>query len=214
MPKPDKPAAFLERFKGWIVGITGVVVVLPALINGVFDIYSRVEKLPRTEAERINERLFRENFGKPPVATVPVPIRQSNGTVEVRFEVYEKGDVFVQFGSYTQWFPFPTPMSAPAKTSAFSLIASAIAQEPQLKGLGRYQQVDQMQGRAVVRERVYENGVVERQVIDLRSGDILSSSTRQTEQKRLPAVPATRSLSIPKIAPIDIQPAAQTGFTQ
>ncbi|HSV54548.1 MAG TPA: hypothetical protein VLJ57_20670 [Burkholderiaceae bacterium] len=202
-----------------MVGLTGVLVVLPALINGGIDIYSSVQKLPRTEAERINEKLFREYFGKTPLVTVPVPIRQNNGTVEVRFDVYEKGDIFVQFGSFAQWFPFPAQANAPpVKTSGFSLLSSAIAQEQvPAKGMGRYEQVDQMQRHAVVRERVYENGVVERQVIDLRSGDILSSTTRQTEQKQLPASPATRALTVPKIAPIDLdraRPAAQTSFAK
>lgn len=204
MPEPDAPVSFFGRFKGWIVGLTSVLVVLPALINAGVDIYASLLKLPRTEAERVNERLFREYFKKQPVAAFPVPIKQNNGTVEVRFEVYEKGDVFVEFGNFTQWFPFPSHDGGPKKTVGFSLVSNAVAQDPPPpKGLGRYQQIDQLQGDAVIRKRTYENGVIEKQVIDPRSGDILNSSTRQTDQKPVP-VPAAKTLGVPKIAPIDL----------
>lgn len=214
MPKPDAPASFFSRFKGWIVGLTSVLVVLPALINTGHDIYSSLLKLPRTEAERINERLFREYFKKQPVATIPVPIKQNNGTVEVRFAIYEKGDVFVEFGNFTQWFPFPARDGEDNKTLGFSLISSAFAQSPPApKGEGRFQQADQIQGDALIREKTYENGVVEKQVIDPRSGDILNSSARQTDQKQV-AVPASRALPVPKMATIDLdqlRKVAQTG---
>lgn len=203
MPESDAPASFLVRSKGWIVGLTSVLVVLPALINAGVDIYSSLLKLPRTEAERVNERLFREYFKKQPVAAFPVPIKQNNGTVEVRFEVYEKGDVFVEFGNFTQWFPFPSHEGGPKKTLGLSFISNAIAQsQPPPKGQGRYQQIDQLQGDAVIRERTYENGVIEKQVIDPRSGDILNSSARQTNQKA--PVPASKTLAAPKITPIDL----------
>lgn len=214
MSDPDAPATFFARFKGWIIGLTSVFILLPALINAGNDIYSSLLKLPRTEAERINERLFRDYFGKQPVATVPVPIKQNNGTVEVRFAIYEKGDVFVEFGNFTQWFPFPSHDGGPKKTVGFSFISSAVAQDqPPPKGLGRYQQVDQLKGDAVIRERTYENGVIEKQVIDPRSGDILNSSARQTDQKQVPAQ-AIGTLAIPKIATIDLdqfRKVAQTG---
>lgn len=203
MPEPDAPESFFARFKGWIVALTSVFIVLPALINAGNDIYSSLLKLPRTEAERINERLFRDNFGKQPVATIPVPIKQNNGTVEVRFAIYEKGDVFVEFGNFTQWFPFPSPGPAPNKSFGFSFVSTAFAQNASSpKGEGRFQQTDSMRGDAVVRQKTFENGVIEKQTIDPRSGDILDSSSRQTDQKQ--TLPAASALVVPKIAPIDL----------
>lgn len=114
-PAPEKPTPF-SHMKGWLTGLVGVLVVLPSLINAGLDVYSSLLKLPKTEAERVNEKLFRENFGKQPVATVPVPIKQNNGIVEVRFQIYEKGDVFVEFGSFSQWFPFPSTRRFSEKT--------------------------------------------------------------------------------------------------
>lgn len=205
-PAPEKPTPF-SHMKGWLTGLVGVLVVLPSLINAGLDVYSSLLKLPKTEAERVNEKLFRENFGKQPVATVPVPIKQNNGIVEVRFQIYEKGDVFVEFGSFSQWFPFPSTQEDSAKKPVgFSLMSSAFAQMPASsppQGMGRYQQNDKMQGETLVREKVYENGVVENQVIDTRSGDILGSSAHQAEQKQLPPAPSP-ALPIPKVVPIDL----------
>ena len=212
---PEQPAPF-ARLKVWITGLIGVLVVLPSLINAGLDVYSSLLKLPKTEAERINEKLFREYFGKQPVATVPVPIKQNNGVVEVRFAIYDKGDVFVEFGSFSQWFPFPSPEGAAKTPVGFSLMSSAFAQSPAPmppQGTGSYQQTDRMQGEALQRERIYENGVIENQVIDTRSGDILNSSVRQSEPKPLPASQPSVPLAVPKVVPIDLDQYRKTRQT-
>ncbi len=203
---PEKPTPLFTQMKVWLTGLIGVLVVLPSVINAGIDVYSSLLKLPKTEAERINEKLFRENFGKQPVATVPVPIKQNNGVVEVRFDIYEKGDVFVQFGNFTQWFPFPSPTSDVKSPVGFSLMSSAFAQtlagQP-VQGMGSYQQTDQMQGDTIKREKVYENGVVESQVIDTRSGGVLDYSARQLDPKQ-PAPALSAPLTVHKVAPIDL----------
>lgn len=206
-PAPAKPEPFFNRIKMGITGLIGVLVVLPSLINAGLDVYSSLLKLPKTEAERINEKLFREYFGKQPVATVPVPIKQNNGMVEVRFAIYDKGDVFVEFGNFSQWFPFPSPESTAKAPVGFSLMSSAFAQAPAPmppQGMGRYQQIDQMQGEALRREKIYENGVIENQLIDTRSGDILDSSVRQSDQRKLPAQQPGVPLAVPTVVPIDL----------
>lgn len=201
---PGETASYFASLKLWLTGLVGVLVILPSLVNAGLDVYSSLLKLPKTEAERINERLFRDNFGKQPVATIPVPIKQNNGLVEVRFQIYDKGDVFVQFGNFSQWFPFPSPEGEAKKPVGFSLMSNAYAvMPPQPQGVGQYQQSDKMQDGAILREKTYENGVVESQVIDTRSGDILDSSARKTEQK--PPPPALSSAPVvPKVVPIDL----------
>lgn len=211
-PDPAAPAApaaavsYFAHVKLWLTGLVGVLVVLPSLVNAGLDVYSSLLKLPKTEAERLNERLFRDNFGKQPVATIPVPIKQNNGLVEVRFQIYYKGDVFVQFGNFSQWFPFPSTEDGAKKSAGFSLLSSAFAETPvpqPPQGMGRYQQSDKMQDGAILREKIYENGVVESQVIDTRSGDIRDSSSRKIEQKSLPP-PPTPAPVVPKVVPIDL----------
>ena len=41
-----------SKIRTWIVGLTAVVVVLPALINGGIDVYRSILNIPRTDAER------------------------------------------------------------------------------------------------------------------------------------------------------------------
>lgn len=198
MTKPTDPKSKFELVRNWIVGITGVLLVIPALINGGIDIYSSWQKLPKTKAEQLNEELFKKYFKKQPVAAFPVPIKQSNGTVEVKFSVYEEGDVFVEFGNFTQWFPFP---ATEKKVTSISLMSTAIAQEQaSLKGFGRYQQSEWFEGAYIVRERLYENGIIERLNIDPRTGAILQSSARRahTPQNALPPP------GVSNFAPIDL----------
>jgi hypothetical protein len=181
--------------KTWLVGLTSVLVVIPAVINAGLDIYASLAKLPKSEAERTNVALFQKYFNKQPVAAFPVPIKQSNGTVEVRFSIYEEGDVFVEFGRFTQWFPFPGPAPAPV---AFSVIGEAHAQaNAAVKGFGSYQQTDRMQGNAIVRERAFENGVTEKYVLNPASGDILEFSARRDAD-------ANVGPGVAKLAPIDL----------
>ncbi len=201
---PAETASYFTHLKLWLTGLIGVLVVLPSLVNAGLDVYSSLLKLPKTEAERINERLFRDNFGKQPVATIPVPIKQNNGLVEVRFQIYDKGDVFVQFGNFSQWFPFPSPDGEAKTPLGFSLMSNAYAvMPPQPQGVGQYQQTDKMQDGSILRETTYENGVVESQVIDTRSGDILDSSARKIEPKSLPPAPSPAPV-VPKVVPIDL----------
>lgn len=211
---PAEPGAYLTHLKLWLTGLVGVLVVLPSLVNAGLDVYSSLLKLPKTEAQRINEKLFREYFGKQPVATVPVPIKQNNGIVEVRFQIYDKGDVFVEFGSFSQWFPFPLPEGEVEKTTGFSLMSSAFAQTPApapLQGVGQYQQTDQMQDGAILREKTYANGVVESQVIDTRSGNILDSSARKIEPKQPdPHQPSAMVVPPRVILPIDLDQLRKT----
>lgn len=211
--KPGTKSTWLEGMKGWLVALTGVLVVLPALINALADIYAAAAKLPRTEAERVNARLYREYFRKSPVLTMPVAIKQGDGTVEARFEIYERGDVRVEFGSSSQWFPFPSREPSRSSARGFSVFSEAIAQGvPPSKGMGSYQQSEHIQNDAVVRMRTYENGVVEKVAIDPRTGELSNASTSQSV--KIP-VNATQRIPEIKVAPVDLDklrtpPAAPT----
>jgi hypothetical protein len=199
-PKPGG----LERARAWIVGLTGVLVVVPALINAGLDIYAVVGRLPKTEAERVNVALFKKYFNKQPVAAFPVPIRQDAGTVEVKFSVFDEGDVFIEYGKFTQWFPFP---SGPRPGASLSLVSPAVAQEAQSRGFGRYQQLDKLENGLVVRTRTWENGVVESMSLDPRTGDILKSSSVAVERspaKKILLPKKGSELGVSQIAPIDL----------
>ncbi|WGG53122.1 hypothetical protein [Rugamonas sp. DEMB1] len=176
------PASGFDRIRGWVIGLTGVLVVLPALLNGGLDIYAALAKLPKTESERLNVELFKKYFNKQPVAAFPVPIRRTDGTVEVRFSVFDEGDIFVEFGKFTQWFPFPKNETAGVGLSFLGLAHAE--QTSKMRGLGQYKQQEAYDASGnVVRERQWENGVREWQRLNPRTGDIL--------EKKVTRVPAT-----------------------
>jgi hypothetical protein len=197
MPESPGSTSQFDVARKWIVGLTSVLVVIPALVNGGIDIYSSLAKLPKSEAERTNVALFKKYFNKQPVATFPVPIRQSNGTVEVRFAVYEEGDVFVEFGKFTQWFPFPSP---DRRSGAFAFVGEAVAQTAAVRGHGTYQQVERVDGNALVRERTFQNGVTERYRLDPRTGEVLEFSAQRSAAATAKPPPA----AVSAFAPIDL----------
>jgi hypothetical protein len=196
------PSKSFGHLKTWIAGITSVLVVLPALVNAGYDIYASVAKLPKTEAESANQELFKKYFNKQPVAAFPVPVKQNNGTVEVRFSIYEEGDVFVEFGRMTQWFRFPANKSSLPPSALSLFVSSAHAQSPAPAwGAGAYAQTESMDGRLLVRERRYANGVSEKIVLDTRSGVILDKSIVRDPADGIAAThkPIPRALTIPTI---------------
>jgi hypothetical protein len=172
-PKPNESGTKgWTRAKAWIIGLTGFLVGVPALINAGVDVYKSVLNVPRTDKERVNAELFKKYFKKPPLTVVPVPVKLRTGISEVKFSVYEEGDIYVEYGDLTQWFPFPGPTEA--KHAVMSVWSQAFAQNgPDLRGIGEVRQTDRFEGNTLVREREYENGIVERQRIDIRTGAVI-----------------------------------------
>ena len=102
--KVQKPSEGWGRVKRWVVGLTSVLVVVPALINGGLDVYKTIANVPKTYSERTNNDLFHKYFNKSPLVTIPIPIHQSVGTIEIKLSVFEAGDIYVEYGNNTQWF--------------------------------------------------------------------------------------------------------------
>ena len=205
MPESHEPPTKVEAVKKWIIGLTSVLVVIPSLVNAGVDIYSSFAKLPKTESEQINVDLFKKYFNKQPLTTFPVPIKTNIGTVEVRFAIYDEGDVYVEFGNLTQWFPFPDDHSR--KQASLSVFPQAIAQTiapfrtGTLRGVGNYQQSERFDGHTLVRERAFQNGVTEQYRLDPRTGAILQFTARRTSNSGTNIVPPP---DVFRLAPIDL----------
>ena len=58
-----------------IVGITGILIVVPALINAGADIWASDGKPAETEAEKANVVLFKKHFGNDRCTVVRSPLR-------------------------------------------------------------------------------------------------------------------------------------------
>lgn len=156
------------KIRNWVVGFTAVLVVLPSLINAGIDIYKSVLKVPRTQSERINDELFKKYFNRTPLVTVPVPIKTKLRTINMKLSIYEAGDIFAEYGNYSQWFPFPLQ-----KSVSLSVVSSAYAQSsPPVKRANEYIQVDKLKGSEIERERYYSDGTKETYSINRNTGQI------------------------------------------
>jgi hypothetical protein len=99
-------AAYLKSFRGIVVSLTALFVVIPALINSGLDIYKAVAQIPDSIQERTNDQLFKRHFNDVPVFSQPIEIKTGNASLEMMLDVYENGDILVQYGDFQQWFPF------------------------------------------------------------------------------------------------------------
>lgn len=164
------PENRFETIRNWVIGVTGVLIVVPALIYAGIDILKAVDDIPL--AEKTNEALFKKYFGKSPLHTVPIPIKKDGMIAEVKFSVYEEGDIYIEYGNRSQWFESPLNKSKDV-ASSFSIINKAYAQD--LSHLyGPYQQFDQYRGQLIERTRRYASGAVEVLLINPRSGQIVN----------------------------------------
>jgi len=178
-PIENKSAPWTQA-KNWVAGLTAVLIVLPSLINAGTDVYKTIFKIPRTDMERTNVDLFEKYFGKPPISTSSLEVKNGPGKIDVKFAIYEEGDVYVEYGNVTQWFPLPK--TVPHTTSKLSLMSSAFAAEATDKtpqGAGSYTQSDNRDGDYIVRVRVYANGVIETLRIDPRTGQVVERTAIQ-----------------------------------
>lgn len=172
----------MKKFIGWlksvrnsIIAATAVLVVVPALINSGIDVYETVRDIPRGSKERQNVELFQKHFKESPVFTAPLSIKGGGETRQVSIDVYENGDIFVLYGTNSQWFPFRPEQAF----FDYDLIPRAYAQatDGPRRGKGSYVQKNTMDSGTVTQERVYMNGVKEILRIDKNTGNIISRQT-------------------------------------
>ena len=192
---------WLGNVKAKIVAVTGVLLVVPALLNAGVDIYASAAKLPRSDAERQNIELFRKYFGKAPLVVNALPIRSAMGVVEVKFEVYEEGEIHVEYGNNSQWFRLPAP-EKPTRYGLANFLPSAMAQgAPAMvaapAGANVLRQSERLEGNTLTRSRELAGGDIERVQFDIRTGRIIGKERiRDPEffRRESVTVPATRHL--------------------
>ena len=191
------PSLTWIKIRNWIVGLTAVLVVLSSLINAGIDVYKSLLNVPRTQSERINADLFKKYFNRAPLVTVPVPIKTKIGTIDMKLSIYESGDIFAEYGDYSQWFPFPL-----YKSGSLSIISNAYAQSPTpTEKVDQYTQVDKLKGNKIERERYYSDGVKETYTINPNTGQIQNKTiTRDTPPpSEVSTAPAVKVLEFPTI---------------
>ncbi len=148
--------ASANRLRSWILGLTSVLVVMPALINAGLDIRNALLNVPRSEAEQINQSFYERYFGHTPVFKGSVPVKTEYGTLEMNLEVHGSGDLFVRYGGHSQWFP--SPLNSAHAAAGASLFAEAVAADINEPLPAEYQQRDLRSGGKLVRELYLPDG--------------------------------------------------------
>ena len=176
----------LDRLRNWLVGLTALLVVIPSLINAGIDVYNSLLNIPKSQGEQINSDLFETHFNSHPVLSVPIPIAtQYGGSMEMKLSIYKSGDIFAEYGNFSQWFPFPKK-----ELSGLSLIATAHADSPPPPKT-KFTQKDRYHEGDIERIRYYEDGTQERLIIDVNTGRIKDKkiTKNQGPPPKLKAVP-------------------------
>jgi hypothetical protein len=142
-PRINITVSSFKKIRNLIAGLTGVLVVLPALINAGMDIRNALLNIPQTEAGITNNKLFKKYFGQPPLLINTVPIISEFGTIDMELQVFSKGDILVKYGDYSHWFQFPLTKT----TVSNSIISSAFASDAE-----KFDQPDTYQQRDIMKE--------------------------------------------------------------
>lgn len=143
------------------------------------------------------------------VETVEIqPISDMAMRVEVTVKIFKTGDILVESGNRRQFIPFKLASNSVAMNA---IIGTAFASETQLidgveydiEVLRYIETVKPLPDNRIERMRTYQDGKVETSVIDIRSNQVLETTTMQktltdAERKAIEASPYKKKTFIPR----------------
>lgn len=175
----------LTWFNHWtkiVTALLGFLVVIPSVINSFTDIYVAWQGLPIGEKEKINSRLFQSHFQENPQHSHQLMIDGSSGQWPMTVDVFNNGDVFINYGQNVQWFPYKQLKISDA---GFSFIKSAHASwyvEPQNANPAEKVDADSVKIESryiskteIERIRYLSDGSSIKQVININTGRVIST---------------------------------------
>lgn len=181
---------WIKTTQGIITGIVAVLVILPSLFNAVIDVYISFFNIPKSINEHNNQQLFQSHFQEKPIHSGMNVIKTDTGNLSMKVSIYRNGDIFVEYGDYSQWFPYRPPKDAKKTTSSLSWLISDAYAEDYSSGLSpceiakqgeqgntnvatSYLLKDVRQGEYLLRERIYADGCRESLSINVNTGQIM-----------------------------------------
>lgn len=143
------------------------------------------------------------------VETVEIqPVSDMALRVEVTVKVFKTGDILVESGSRRQFIPFKLASNSMGMNA---LIGTAFASETQfvdgveydVEVLRYMETVKPLQENKIERIRIYQDGNVETSVIDIRSNQVLETTTIQktltdAERKAIETSPYKKKIFTPR----------------
>ncbi len=173
----------LGSWKNTALAFVALLVVIPSIINAFGDILASFENLPNGEKEKINAELFKEHFQEDPQTSKQIEIKSEQATLAMSVDIYKNGDIFVDYGQYTQWLPFEYVETAKV---SFNLINSAHAWSIKRRTYNSQQKVKadtksvknrKISNREIERVRTLSDGSVEKQIININTGKVVRTES-------------------------------------
>lgn len=119
---------------------------------------------------------IKEHWKENPIHTKQIIIEGENGKVPIAVDIYKNGDIFVDYGSLTQWFPYSNLVVKTdvrsvdlAHAGFFDKITKSI-KSPIDKSVHNVEKSSE----TVERTRTYKDGSKQVQVIDINTGEVKS----------------------------------------
>lgn len=115
------------KIKKILLGIVGILVVIPSLINAGTDIYHSIMNSPIGGSEVINTNLMKNHWEEQALFKKDIEIKRDSVAKVLKLRVYENADIWVKYGSQEQWLA----SSDGEKTSVMeiSLVGNAFADD-------------------------------------------------------------------------------------
>ena len=181
---------WIKTTQGIITGIVAVLVILPSLFNALIDVYISFFNIPKSINEHNNQQLFQSHFQEKPIHSGMNVIKTDTGNLSMKVNIYRNGDIFVEYGDYSQWFPYHPPKETKKAVSSISWLISDAYAEDYPTGLSpceltkqgeqgntnvatTYLLKDVRQGDNLLRERIYADGCRETFSINVNTGQIM-----------------------------------------
>jgi len=176
---------------GWKTKLTSLLaslVIVPSIINSIGDIWVSMNDLPIGEREVINSTLFRLHWRENPVHSKQIIVDVKNVSVPITIDVYRNGDIFLDYGNTTQWFPFDDKSLVFADIN-FNVISSAYAVNIKniMKKIVTQPSApveiinEKVNNSEIKRSKVHQDGTIENQVIDINTGQTKSYEVIELE---------------------------------
>ena len=169
----------LNNWKTILTSLVALLVIVPSVLNAVNDIWVAWQHLPIGEKEKINNTLFKKHWKENPLLSKQLIIEGKKGRIPVTIEIYTDGDIFVDYGLFTQWFPYAIAKMASHKfeiiTSAYAGFFSKVDQNIKAVNAKPTQINNSREKNNVIREKVLSDGSIERQTININTGEVIKA---------------------------------------
>ena len=194
---------FLAEKKPKLTSFFAILIIVPSLLNAFSDIWVAWNDLPIGEKEKINNKLFKSHWRESPVHSKKIIVEVQKIAVPITVDIYRNGDIFIDYGQSTQWFPFKQ-MNIPL--AKFSLINSAMADEVETKEKVESTPTipinvvnEKIEDNNVIRLKTFGDGSIEKQVIHMNTGKITSYEALPAKSKEPEIENKNESIEVVKI---------------